>query len=152
MNYSKFAGFFLFLLSHIFNLFAQDIYRVDPAKNKMDYWNVQRKGANYFNRKPDPNWFLAAKQTGIQFVRIAADKWKSQGRDFLIGDADAFKEIPAADFEVLKTTQDDAQNNNTKVVLTLLSLPGSRWRQNNLGSDDLRIWEQKEYRQQAVLF
>jgi endoglucanase len=151
MNCFKFAGFFLFCLSHI-NLFAHDAYLADSGKSKIDYWNIQRKGANYFNRKPDPNWFVAAKQTGIQFVRVAADKWKSQGRDFLIGDADAFKEIPAADFEVLKNTLDEAKNHNIKVVLTFLSLPGSRWRQNNQGNDDLRIWEQKEYLQQTVLF
>ena len=60
-----------------------------------------------------------------------------------MGDADSFREISLSDLEVLKTTLDHAQHNNIKIVLTLLSLPGSRWRQNNQGKDDLRIWEQK---------
>jgi len=120
--------------------------------SKMDYWQVQRKGANFFNKTPTQEWFIAAKETGIQFARLSPDKWKSDNRDFLLGDADAFKEISAVDFQTLKNTLDQAHQHNIKVVLTLLSLPGSRWKQNNHDQDDLRIWHHEEYQVQAALF
>jgi endoglucanase len=131
-------------------VYASDL--PDTARNKINYWNVQRKGANYFNQNPSSTWFTAAKLTGVQFARLATDKWPSEKRDFLIGNANSFKEIPSADFETLKNTLDESEKNDVKVVLTLLSLPGSRWKQNNQGEDDLRIWQQNEYRQQAILF
>ena len=31
------------------------------------------------------------------------------------------------------------------VVITMLSPPGSRWKQNNRDKDDLRIWENQKY-------
>lgn len=122
------------------------------ADTKMEYWDVQRKGANYFNQIPSEDWFIAAKEAGIQFARLAPDKWKAEKRDFLIGDADSFTEISHQDLETLKASLDQAQRNDVKVVITLLSLPGSRWKQNNQDVDDLRIWQQKEYHTQAILF
>ncbi|MCY3974077.1 MAG: cellulase family glycosylhydrolase [Simkaniaceae bacterium] len=118
----------------------------------MDYWNVQRKGANYFNRVPSEEWFVAAKKTGIRFARLAPDKWNCEQRDFLIGNADSFTEIPRSDLKILKNTLDQAQRNDIKVVITLLSLPGSRWKQNNDGKRDLRIWQQRDYQNQAASF
>jgi len=38
------------------------------------------------------------------------------------------------------------------VVITMLSLPGSRWKQNNQDEDDLRIWSEEKYQKQAALF
>jgi endoglucanase len=38
------------------------------------------------------------------------------------------------------------------VVITMLSLPGSRWKQNNNDQDDLRIWNEKDYQRQAAVF
>src|SRR5271156_6793656 len=73
-------------------------------------------------------------------------------RDFLIGDADSFTKISSQDLEILTAVLDQAHRNHIKIVITLLSLPGSRWKQNNQDVDDLRIWEQKEYRNQAILF
>lgn len=122
------------------------------AENKMNYWNTPRKGANYFNLLPSEEWFVSAKELGIQFARLSPDKWSCEKRDFLMGNADSFREISLSDLETLKTTLDHAQHNNIKIVLTLLSLPGSRWRQNNQGKDDLRIWEQKKYQSQAAFF
>ena len=106
-------------------------------------------GANYFNQTPSDNWFTEAKAAGIEFARVAPDKWKGEQRDFLIGNADAFTAISTKDLKTLREVFDQAQRVNMKVVLTLLSLPGSRWRQNNQDQDDLRLWKQKEYREQA---
>jgi len=137
----------------IFFLFSLLVGMIAYAgESKVSYWQVQRKGANFFNRVPTEDWFIAAKKTGIQFARLAPDKWQSEGRDFLLGDAGVFKEISLSDFKVLKRVLDEAQQHNIKVVITLLSLPGSRWRQNNHGQDDLRIWQSKEYQTQAILF
>ncbi|MCP5492676.1 MAG: cellulase family glycosylhydrolase [Chlamydiales bacterium] len=122
------------------------------SEKKMDYWGIQRKGANFFNQSPSEDWFTAAKAVGIQFARLAPDKWSCEKKDFLIGDADAFVGIPPSDLEILKTTLNQAQDNNVRVVITLLSLPGSRWRQNNHGQDDLRIWEHNDYQSQAISF
>lgn len=135
-----FLGFALFLTS------------VAWAEVKLEYWKVQRKGANFFNRVPTEDWFIAAKGVGIQFARLACDKWQGAGRDFLLGNADAFKEISEVDFETLRGVLDQAQKHDIKVVITLLSLPGSRWRQNNDGQDDLQIWEDEDYQRQSVDF
>jgi hypothetical protein len=60
------------------------------ATDKMGYWSVQRKGANFFNQTPSPDWFKAASEIGIGFARLAPDKWKCEQLDFLLGDADQF--------------------------------------------------------------
>jgi hypothetical protein len=38
------------------------------------------------------------------------------------------------------------------VILTMLSLPGSRWKQNNNDQDDLRIWTDSKFQSQAIKF
>ncbi|WP_420421136.1 glycoside hydrolase family 5 protein [Simkania sp.] len=120
--------------------------------SKIDYWETQRKGANFFNQNPSSEWFTDAKRIGIQFARLAPDKWKCEERDFLIGNADKFTSINEQDFKMLKSVLDDALSNDVKIVVTLLSLPGSRWAQNNQAEDDLRIWKEEKYRQQAIEF
>lgn len=122
------------------------------SERKMGYWSTPRKGANFFNKTPSAEWFSAAKDVGIEFARLAPDKWQCEQRDFLIGDADAFQKIPSKDFQLLTSVLDDAHKNDVKVVITLLSLPGSRWRQNNEDRDDLRIWQDEKYKMQAVQF
>ncbi len=136
----------LFLLSTAFfnQYFASEI--------KIDYWNVQRKGANFFNRTPSGDWFLAVKEIGIDFARLAPDKWKCEQRDFLIGNVDAFVEISSLDYQILKNILDEAYRNNVKIVIALLSLPGSRWRQNNQGKDDLRLFQEEKNRNEAIHF
>lgn len=122
------------------------------ASDKMDYWSVQRKGANFFNQTPSSDWFLAATEAGIEFARLAPDKWECEHRDFLLGDVDEFAEISFKDYQNLKNILDKAGCNDIKIVITLLSLPGSRWKQNNQGKDDLRIWQQEKYKNQAIQF
>ena len=128
-------------------LFSQEI-----SENKIKYWDTQRKGANCFNRTVSSTWFTAAKEINIQFARIATDKWLCEKRDFLIGNADSFTEISQQDLKTLIDVLDQAELNNIKVVITFLSLPGSRWKQNNKNCDDLRIWKEKKYQNQAIAF
>ncbi|MBA3752088.1 cellulase family glycosylhydrolase [Candidatus Dependentiae bacterium] len=117
-----------------------------------DYWSMQRKGANFFNKVPGVDWFVKAKEFGIEFARLAPDKWHSVERDFLVGDADDFKEIPQKDYIVLKNVLDQAADSGMSIVITVLSLPGSRWKQNNGDKDDLRLWQQENYKNQAISF
>ena len=57
----------------------------------------------------------------------APDKWQGAGRDFLLGDADAYEGIPPADLAELRRVLDDAHAADLRVVLTTLSLPGARY-------------------------
>ncbi len=118
----------------------------------MDYWSIQRKGANFFNKVPGVDWFVKAKEFGIQFARLAPDKWQGAERDFLVGDADFFTDIPDQDYTLLKNVLDQAADSGVSVVITVLSLPGSRWKQNNNENDDLRLWQQENYKKQAISF
>ncbi len=121
-------------------------------EGKTSYWKVQRKGANFFNRAPNEDWFVAAKEAKIEFARLAPDKWQSESRDFLLGNADSFRAISVADFEALKNALDLGHRHHVKIIITLLSLPGSRWKQNNNDREDLRIWQEEKWQNQAVLF
>ena len=99
-----------------------------------------------------PEWFDAARAADIGLVRLAADKWKGSGRDFLIGDASDFRAIPAADLERLRTALDWASTAGIRVVLTMLSLPGARWRQNNGRRFDFSLWQDERFHEAAARF
>jgi hypothetical protein len=116
------------------------------------FWDRQRKGANYFNTSPDEAWFAAAAELGIEWARLAYDKWQGQGRDFLIRDADAYTGLVPEDLARLRQTLDQAQRQGIKVVIAPLSLPGARWSQNNGDQPDLRLWQDKAYWEQASRF
>lgn len=120
--------------------------------SKIEFWNKQRKGANWFNHLPTKEWLIAAKQANLEVIRLAPDKWKSAQRDFLIGDADQYKGIVEPDFAKLKQVLDDAQELGVKIILVPLSLPGVRWRQNNGDKEDFRIWKDPQYLSQAASF
>ncbi len=119
---------------------------------KRDFWNVQKKGANIFNRHVTPEDIKAAKKYGIQFIRLAPDKFISVDRDFLIGNADDYHQFNKEDLDQLKKILDICYQEKMPVVITMLSLPGSRWKQNNNGKKDLRIWKDEKYQEQAALF
>jgi endoglucanase len=108
--------------------------------NKMLFWQTQvRKGANVFNKKVDIDLIEAAKEYNIGFIRLAPDKFESKKRDFLIGDADNYQGLISEDLEVLKNVLDMFNQQKIPVFLTMLSLPGSPWKQNNNDIDDLRL-------------
>ena len=117
-----------------------------------DYWARPRRGANFFNQVETRERFAAAAAAGIEFVRLAPDKWPGSGRDFLLGDADAFRGVPPADLAKLRRALDDAAATSRKVVLTMLSLPGARWRQHNDQRSDFRLYREEAYALQAEAF
>lgn len=139
----------LFLMAAL-NLSPAQAQTQVPAK--MNFWKTQRKGANCFNLRPELAWFQAAKAQRLGWVRLAYDKWQGQERDFLLGNADQFQHLQPQDLAQLKRVLDMAQQAGVKVVISPLSLPGARWRQNNNDQADLRLWQDKAYWQQAALF
>ena len=120
--------------------------------SKIAFWDVQRKGANQQNAQHRPEWFVAAGEVGLDYVRILPDAWPAEGQDFLIGDADNFEAVSETDLSLLIEALDEAERNGSKVVLAMLSLPGARWRQLNNDQDDPRLWKDQRFHLQAFDF
>jgi aryl-phospho-beta-D-glucosidase BglC (GH1 family) len=116
------------------------------------FWNFQKKGANCFNKIPQEQWFSDAKDLGLEWVRLAYDKWDSEHRDFLIGDASDYKGLVNEDLDKLKQVILWADKYDIKIVIAPLSLPGSRYLQNNGFKPDSRLWESYDYWDQAINF
>ena len=125
----------------------------EPDKtDKLDFWNQQRKGGNSQNKSVEPAYWQAAAAAGLDFIRLLPDVWHSDDRDFLIGNVDDFKQLSTADLTMLKQALDDAQSAGVKVVMTMISLPGARWRQLNDDVDDGRLWQDSAYQSQTLEF
>lgn len=120
--------------------------------NKIIFWNKLQKDANIFNQNVLQKDIRAAKNYGITFIRLASDKFPSEERDFLIGNADNYTQLVKKDFNNLKKVLNICTKEKMPVVLTFLSLPGSRWKQNNNGKDDLRLWSNIKFQKQAANF
>ena len=120
--------------------------------SKLSYWDAQRKGANQQNAQYRPEWYVAAGDLGLDYVRLLPDAWPAEDRDFLIGNADNFGEINETDLALLTEALDEAQRNGIEVVLAMLSLPGARWRQLNDDQDDTRLWKDWDFHRQAFEF
>lgn len=118
----------------------------------MASWDTPRGGANLFDAVETRERLREAKAHGIGLVRLAPDKWKGVGRDFLLGSADDFRGIPPADLARLHTVLDDAHAEGLEVVLTMLSLPGCRWKQHNGDQNDFRLYLDAGFQKQAAAF
>lgn len=117
------------------------------------FWDTPRHGSNCFNESPpDEAYFRALKATGATWVRLTFSKWKGEGRDFLIGNADRYEGIPPSDLATLITVMDAAHAAGLKVVLVPLSLPGNRWVQQNDNQQDDRLWKDRAYWDQSTAF
>ena len=119
---------------------------------KLAFWDQQRRGANGGGGSDPREWFGAAAEVGVEYVRLSPANWSGVGRDFLLGDADRFRGIPASDLRRLIETLDIADGRGIKIVLTMFSLPGARWRQHNDNQFDDRLWKREEFQVQAVAF
>ena len=114
------------------------VLQLATVADLIDFWDRPAKGANGFNALPqDAAYFQALAGTGATWVRLTFSKWKGQGRDFLIGNADHYDGLVAKDLAVLHEVLDAADAAGLKVVLTPLSLPGARWTQQNGGAYDV---------------
>lgn len=123
------------------------------ASDQIAFWDRPQYGGNSFNGGiPDEAYFRALKATGATWVRLTFTKWKGEGRDFLIGNADDYKGIPPADLAKLIKCLDAAQAAGVKVVIAPLSLPGDRWNQQNGNVQDDRLWNDRKYWDQSAAF
>ncbi len=118
----------------------------------ISFWNTTKKGANCFNRKVTEEYFIAAQELGLDYIRLVPDKWEGEERDFLIGSCDEFTAINESDFQELLRILDLAHKYDQKIVLGMLSLPGCRWGQLNNDKIDYRLWQEPGYQEQAVAF
>jgi len=143
---------FRFVTVVIFSLLSFRIVIAEQGQNKMLFWSQTQKGANVFNQHIYRIDIKAAKNYKISFIRLAPDKFLSKKRDFLIGDADNYVQLIPEDLAALKKILDIYAEEQMPVVLTMLSLPGSRWKQNNNNKDDLRLWSNTKLQEQAVKF
>jgi hypothetical protein len=116
------------------------------------YFSEPRAGVNMFSVFPSARRFRAARALSIEMVRLVPDRWQGLERDFLIGDADGYRELVPGDLERLRRVLDQAHAAGLRVVLGMLSLPGARWRQHNGDEDDTRLWQTESFRQQAARF
>ncbi len=125
----------------------------------IDFWKIQRRGANCFSNVPKAERFRDAKKMGISVMRITPSKWlngrhESKMGNFLIGPKDAYVGLIKKDLDYLVTVLGDAHKAGIKIVLTLLSLPGSRWSQHNIINgkrvQQLDLWKDFKYHKQAA--
>ena len=141
------------LLRHICLLvFVFLVVNASASDEKLAFRSEQRKGANGDGGKNPEVWFRSAGELGLQFVRLSPVTWQSAGRDFLLGNADDFTGIEPADLNKLEQVLDIAQRHNVKIVLTMFSLPGARYRQLNDYKFDYRLWTDERFQQQALAF
>lgn len=132
--------------------FTSSMAGTNDENRKAIFWNHQQKGANIFNQIITREDVKAAKSYGVSFIRVAPDKFKGKERDFLIGNADNYVGLVPEDLETLKKILDMCAEEHMPVVLTMLSLPGSRWKQNNNDQDDSRLWKDDKFQKQAAQF
>lgn len=119
----------------------------------MAFWTEPRRGANYFAAPMNSEWIEAAQNLGIGWVRLAFNIWPTESRDFLLGDADQYDGLVPEDLALVRSQLDLAAEHELPIVLTTLSLPGTRWRQHNDFENDHRLWESPHiFRPQAVAF
>jgi len=130
------------------------VTRPAPAapEERLGFWDTPRRGANFFDQVETRERFHAAREAGIEWVRLVPDKWQGAGPDFLIGDAGLFDGLVPEDLKKLDQVLDWAEAEGMPVVLGMLSLPGCRWRQLNGGRDDYRLWNEERFQEQAARF
>ncbi|MDR1366060.1 MAG: glycoside hydrolase family 5 protein [Holosporales bacterium] len=134
-------------------IFANWFVYAESDCEKQTFWNKPiRKGANIFNVLIFQKDIKAAKKYGVGFVRLALDRFPTKRRDFLIGDADEYKGLDKKDLATLKNVLKIFEKEGMPVVITMISLPGSRWKQLNNNKDDLKIWRDLKYQKQAARF
>ena len=129
-----------------------DLGAVNKEVGRQSFWQIPQKGTNQFNRVPKEAWFAAAEKANIRWVRLAFSKWRSEEKDFLIGNADNYQGLVTEDLKKLQEVVGWAEKYHLKVVLVPLSLPGSRWVQRNGGKRDQRLWQDKKWWTQSAQY
>jgi endoglucanase len=133
-------------------VFAISIFFPRTGFAETSPWISPLKGANFFNAKESADRLNAGQDFGLRLVRLTPSKWPAMKTDFLIGDADHYESLPDEDVKSLSKILDAASAHQLKVVLTMLSLPGSRWRQHNGMKFDCRLYEDPKFLEQTAQF
>lgn len=79
----------------------------------IQFWNVQRKGANFSPNNPTTERFKDAAKAGIVIARLASNKWlngrpEAELGDFLLGPKDQYSGIVEKDLQHLLKVLNDA--------------------------------------------
>ena len=121
-------------------------------RDPLQFWSRPRHGTNFFHERLSRDRFAAAAAYGVELVRLSPSELPTTARDFLIGDADEYRGLVPADLAMLRQALDMADAEGLGLVVTMLSLPGARWRQHNGDATDLRLFRDPAYQAQAVQF
>lgn len=121
-------------------------------QDRLEFWKTQKKGANGNMSKFRPEWFQAAADAGLQFIRFNVTFLPADDRDFLIGNADNFKKINRTDLRLLKKVLNEAEKHELKIIVAMFSLPGCRTSRYNGDKSDYRLWKEEKYQIQAIKF
>lgn len=124
---------------------------------KPSFWDIQRKGANFFNELELPERFNDGAKFGLEWIRLTPSKWRSampnaKKGDFLIGSREHYVGLVKEDVTYLRKMLDSAHAAGLSVVLTFLDLPYHYWSQHNGGTQDRRLWQDKKYWPSATQF
>ena len=81
--------------------------RLHAGEPKIGFWDTPRHGANFFNHVELKERFVAARQVGIEFVRLAPNKWlngrpEARRGDFLLGRPERFSGLDTNDVALLR--------------------------------------------------
>ncbi|WHQ46775.1 MAG: hypothetical protein MTP17_04800 [Candidatus Midichloria sp.] len=128
--------FSLIIKENVFSLSSQE---------KLFFRDKPKKGANIFNKVIDHQDLQAAKNMKIKSIHLAINKFPTNKRDLLICNADQYEGLIKEHLELPKKVLDIFKEEKMLIVLTIHTLPGSRYYANNNGRDDLRIWSLEEY-------
>ncbi|GLT16962.1 glycosyl hydrolase [Vibrio zhanjiangensis] len=144
---------FKYLIKSTTLLISCLIVQSTTAADLINFWNTPQHGANVFNRMPTTaTVYPDLKAYKATWVRLAYDKWESDHRDFLIGNADDYQGLIAQDLNKLIGEVNKAGKAGLKVVISPLSLPFMRWSQNNGQRYDGRLFEDQKNWDKAIEF
>lgn len=118
----------------------------------MAFWDVPRRGANFFHEDVRAERFDAAAGWGFEVVRLSITELPTERETFLLGSADHYDGLVPEDLALLRRALDLAEAAGLRVVIVPLTLPGARWRQHNGGADDDRLYRDASFHAQAAAF
>lgn len=118
----------------------------------IEYWDFPRQGENLSGPFVDESLLKAVRAKGVRLLRLSPNGWLSTQRDFLLASADEFLRLMPADLERLIGVLASADEQGLSVVLSTKSLPGARFRPQNDGIDDRRLWSEEYFLERSAEF
>jgi hypothetical protein len=125
---------------------------VSPSPSKSILSTPAFSGVNICDSKPSDAQFEAAVRLGIRVIRVVPDGWRSSHREFLVGSTDDYSGLVQDDLETLRERLDAAHRAGLGVIISMRSIPGSRWTRGSTTNPDARLWTQQVFQDQAIKF